>query len=543
MPEQLMKFILPVKEKWDALTVQQRIRLIATVLVLLVALIVTIYFMTRTKYMITWKNITSLEARDIQNVLNEANVKNKLVNNGTAIAVDEKKINEAKIEIETQNILTDAQFTYADALSNSGMSTTNDQRREMDRRSKQTDLSHALRKFNGVEYANVIITIPPQNSYFINDQYQATAGIALQTSRTLTRREGEQIARFVSRSIEGLSMENIHITDMEYNVLYSGSDLENDGFGSYLEQQEMEKREVANKIRTMHAPIYDDVQVAVNLIFNNDFVSEISKEYSPPVAGSDIGAPQIDSGMNSKATGANAGDEPGLGANDRIPMTYDTGNSAVVSSQQKEWETIYLYNEIIKTTETKPSSYLRDESSISVNLFHYKPYYQQTMMQSNRNFSQADWEQFKIDTKNRLITDNQEETDFLSMSITNATGISSVTVAVWELPVFVPYEKPPLDLNQIVMYSVLALLILMLAYGLIRRIKPEEEEELEPELSVEDLLVSTRIEEAREEAQKLDDIDYSKESEVKMHIDKFVNEKPEAVAQLLRNWLNSEEWA
>jgi flagellar biosynthesis/type III secretory pathway M-ring protein FliF/YscJ len=29
---------------------------------------------------------------------------------------------------------------------------------------------------------------------------------------------------------------------------------------------------------------------------------------------------------------------------------------------------------------------------------------------------------------------------------------------------------------------------------------------------------------------------------VKKHIEKFINEKPDAVAALLRNWLNIEEW-
>ena len=60
---------------------------------------------------------------------------------------------------------------------------------------------------------------------------------------------------------------------------------------------------------------------------------------------------------------------------------------------------------------------------------------------------------------------------------------------------------------------------------------------MEPELSVETLLETTR----EAEAESLDDIGYNEKSETRVLIEKFVDENPEAVAMLLRNWLN-EEW-
>lgn len=41
---------------------------------------------------------------------------------------------------------------------------------------------------------------------------------------------------------------------------------------------------------------------------------------------------------------------------------------------------------------------------------------------------------------------------------------------------------------------------------------------------------------------ELEEIDYFKENEIKKHISKFVDKHPEAVASLLRNWINVEEW-
>ena len=54
------------------------------------------------------------------------------------------------------------------------------------------------------------------------------------------------------------------------------------------------------------------------------------------------------------------------------------------------------------------------------------------------------------------------------------------------------------------------------------------------EVSIDDLMAATAEEE-------LGDIDFSDKSEARLLIEKFVDEKPEAVASLLRNWLN-EDW-
>jgi len=65
--------------------------------------------------------------------------------------------------------------------------------------------------------------------------------------------------------------------------------------------------------------------------------------------------------------------------------------------------------------------------------------------------------------------------------------------------------------------------------------KPHEVVETEPELSVEALLATTK------ENQTLDDIEFSDKSASKQQIEKFVDENPEAVVALLRNWLN-DDW-
>ena len=80
----------------------------------------------------------------------------------------------------------------------------------------------------------------------------------------------------------------------------------------------------------------------------------------------------------------------------------------------------------------------------------------------------------------------------------------------------------------------LAVVILgLLAFVVFRSARPLTVEEKEPELSVEEMLRTTK-----EQQEPLEDIDLQEKSEIRKAIEKFVDENPEAVALLLRNWLN-----
>ena len=73
-----------------------------------------------------------------------------------------------------------------------------------------------------------------------------------------------------------------------------------------------------------------------------------------------------------------------------------------------------------------------------------------------------------------------------------------------------------------------------MGFVVFRTFKKEKEEEVAEEVSVDDLL-----KEQKEE--NLEDIGFNEKSEARVLIEKFVDENPDAVANLLRNWLN-EYW-
>ena len=79
------------------------------------------------------------------------------------------------------------------------------------------------------------------------------------------------------------------------------------------------------------------------------------------------------------------------------------------------------------------------------------------------------------------------------------------------------------------------LIVALLIFVVVRGTAPVAVADEEPELSVEQLLATTK------ENQSLEDIEFSEKSETRKMIEKFVDENPEAVAQLLRNWI-TDDW-
>ena len=92
------------------------------------------------------------------------------------------------------------------------------------------------------------------------------------------------------------------------------------------------------------------------------------------------------------------------------------------------------------------------------------------------------------------------------------------------------------NISNYLMVILTVLIAALLIFVIIKGTSPVEVTELEPELSVEELLATTQ-----EDGTPLDEIELSDKSETRIMIEKFVDENPEAVALLLRNWIN-DEW-
>ena len=145
------------------------------------------------------------------------------------------------------------------------------------------------------------------------------------------------------------------------------------------------------------------------------------------------------------------------------------------------------------------------------------------------------YDQYKIQNSGQKYSDDTTLIAELTDAFSKATGIDDIKVQIIEIPNFVDTVEEGTNWSLILTIALFVIILALLICVVFRVSKPEEVIETEPELSVEKLLATTK------ENQSLDDIDFGETSEMKNLIERFVDENPEAVAALLRNWLN-DEW-
>jgi flagellar M-ring protein FliF len=99
---------------------------------------------------------------------------------------------------------------------------------------------------------------------------------------------------------------------------------------------------------------------------------------------------------------------------------------------------------------------------------------------------------------------------------------------------FIDDVETSADYRDVIQIVLIVIILALLAFVVIMSLRTKKEVEEEEELAVEDLLQSIQVDE-------LESIETEQKSEARKLIENFVEENPEAVATLLRNWLD-EDW-
>ena len=238
----------------------------------------------------------------------------------------------------------------------------------------------------------------------------------------------------------------------------------------------------------------------------------------------------------SSVTDGGTGGVPGTDTNDDTP-TYVIEDGDTTHQEVTDRTTNYSPSVKVTETEKAVGIFVPDESSISVVATNYITY-NEDVLKANGTLDDMSFEEFRSQNDQWVKTTADEE---LYSMVANATGIdtSNISILTYDVPIFEESQISTRKWSDYLQIALAVLILAMLGYVVYRSTKKDtvEEAQIEPELSVEELLASTK----RAEEEELEDIGYNEKSETRVMIEKFVDENPEAVAALLRNWLN-EEW-
>lgn len=528
MQETLEQVSTQLTNKWNDMPQNKKIQLVVGAIVSILVIVLAIAIWTKPKMtLLYYENLDTKQVAEVVSVLDEKGIVYEIVHNGMNLQVNEKDLNTAKLALATENV-PKGRYTFSDAINNT-MSTTETEKNAKMHHLAETELEEMLMSMSSIREADVTLVVPEEKNAFIASKTKSTASVVLNLATEMSSKQIEGLARLISSSVENLEMKAITILDTEGNTLYAGDD---EGTLSSNKQQELKlsaEDAITKKVNSLLDPIYDEIRVSPNLILDFNQYEELREEYKPQDTGK--GLPVKESTQNASATNQQAGTEPGVANNGGDAPTYQMGSGATGESKTSNKEVEYVNDKIVSNTIKNIGDIDYKKSSLAVHVFKEKVYKQEVI---EKNLSESmTWETFKQDNKNNLPIQVDQ---VLVESIKNGTGIDNVVVYGYEKPIFVDQEVYEIDWTSYLPFALILLLILIVIFALFKFRKHEEVVETEPELEVEEMLNIARTE------VQLEEIELKETLETKRQIEKFVDEKPEAVANLLRNWLTEDDW-
>ena len=540
----MMDRLIAIKDKflafWDKYTTKQKTLIISVVLAIFFAVVLLGYFLTRPVYTELVK-LSGDTASTFDSALSSGGIDYKKESDSkgnTVFSVEQSQYSDAVL-LMGENKITDTEMSWDDAFNND-MTVSSAEKQTKATLALQSSIRKGLMNFDGVEDATVYVNRPTDDGTIFSEKKETSVSASLKLAKgsEITSETAQAIAYYLANAVGNSTTDNIILTDTTGNLLYGQK--EDNTLGGSVSGSDDYKEKLRNTFcknvsNMLMKAGYDDVQIgSANIKFNMDKVTELVKTYTAN-EGQDQGL--YSSSYNYKSTGnSGSGGVPGTDSNgdQTDTMIQNTGSSNSETTLDKY---NYLPNETVQNIEHEVGAVEPDQSSIGIVLTKYNVIKEETL-ESQGLLKDTTFEEYV--NNNSAVTDLQVPQELITL-VSAATGIATnnITIQIKQKPVYEAKESSSfMDNASNYLMVILTLLIAgLLVFVIIKGTSPVEVTELEPEVSVEDLLATTQ----EDDKQDLDEIELSDKSETRQLIEKFVDENPEAVALLLRNWIN-EDW-
>lgn len=271
---------------WNKLKLGQKVTIIASTIVVIVALIILVSILGRTQYVLLYSKISPQEAGKITSKLEEWKQDFKL--DGENILVPIKDRDKLRLRLAKDKLAPTGGIVTFDIFDKVKFTASEFERKINYIRALQGELTRTIESIEQVSTARVLIVIPKEE-LFVEEEKDATASIklTLKPYATLKPSQVRGIINLVAAAVEGLKPENVTVVDSKGNIL---SDLEDeDGTleklsANQLELQKIEGRRLEKAIRRKLGRVlgYDKVEVIVKFEMDFDRLEKKAEKYSMP---------------------------------------------------------------------------------------------------------------------------------------------------------------------------------------------------------------------------------------------------------------------
>ena len=513
---------------------KQKTIIISIAGVIMITIIIMAAVLMKPNYVDLITSDNTRQAAQVKNLLESEGIPYQISDqNVLNIKVDKSRLAEATLLLGGNSIPT-TEYQLENVFSG-GFSSTEADREKKYKLYLEDKIRSTLEHLDYVNSAYVQLSIPAIKLSVINSKEETSASVMLNLNSMLPDGGAESIARYVATAVGNATTSNIFIMDTDANMLFAGETNQVIGVGGTGGQQQIRSKaneDIINNVKRLFQTthLYDAVEVAPNLTINFDKVDTVRHEY-------DVADGREEGFLDSEYTydaegGSVSGGIPGTDSNDEditYQITGADGTTSTVSIRKRD----YVLNETIRTTTGAVGQIEFDKSSISIVSSKYIIYDEATLKRQGL-LDGITFDEFKANHQREQV----EVDETLKDMVSKATGIdpNNIHITAYHIPFFQTEQSESRSIGTYLQLALAVLILGLLGFVVYKSTRPVEVTELEPELSVEALLSSTK------ENTPVEEIEVNDKSETRRAIEKFVDESPESAALLLRNWLN-DDWA
>ena len=535
MTEKIKQIPAKVLEWWNKYTSKQKTIIISIAASVVLALAILVTVLTRPQYETLVVCESTKESAAIIELLEGASPAIDYIysEDGYQIKVEKSQVGQANVLLGANNIPT-VRMSINDVTSG-GLTTTESDKTKLYKAYQEEMLEADLESMENIKSANVILNIPEDNGTMIAQNEDSSASIILGLNDALSNEQAANIAQFVKTALGNEKIQTITILDNEGNLLFSGDDtssIQGQANSQFTVKQQTEAVLQSNiKKVLLGTNEFNLIEVSSNLDLDFSSIEETEHLFYAP-DGQTQGVLSHEDIFESESSGGVSG-VPGTDSNNQDNTDYVLQDYESSSATQSEISRDYLPNEKVTLTKIPAGLVKYNNSSISVAAIKYKVLKEEDA--KNQGLLEGiTWDEYKAMNQDRTKLEIDED---LVDLVAKASGISAenISFVAYEEPMYIDAEALPVSATDIVQIILIVLILGLLAFVIFRSMRSEKVVvEEEKELSIEELLDSAP------EAQ-IEELEVESKSETRKMIEKFVDDNPEAAANLLRNWLN-EDW-
>jgi flagellar M-ring protein FliF len=521
----LKKLVAKLAAFWGKISRITKIMIIGGVAAAILIVVILNATMNTTQYTQLFNGLSDSESGAVVTQLKTLGVKYKI--EGSTILVDSSKADETRMTL-AESGYPQSTLNYNTYTSGSTWADTDGDKKQKVLYQLQDRLEQTINTIPSISSSVVTIVDNQNDTYVLNtDQVTATASVKLnlRPGRTLSQKQINGIVQLVASGVPSLSKDNVTVLDSDGTQLNGNSSGVSGNTTGQLELKNSVENEIKQKVLAVLKPVFGSGNVSVEAGATLDFdqTSTSKTTYtSPNGSSSGVGVPSTQS-TGITVSGGTSGASGVAGVNGG-ETTYTTSSGSTNGNvTQQNQQTSYLYDTEVKKIESQGGTMTGLTIAVLLN---------------NKTQSVAN-----TDTK------------ALSQIVAYAVGLKDTTnISVQLVPFLTPTASSvatktastalsPLMIEGSAVILAVALIAVILLM-LLSRGKKRKNQAL-PSLAKGTLDTVLQAEEGGEMSESPLNIksieqtieEAAEKNTIKKQIADFTDDKPELVAQLLKNWL------